>query len=207
MCILENAVKTDFQYDESTALVNAVIYKLSLKLGKQLVSERFIDLLEEVDERLVPETAPALEPSLETGMIALATRIQQLLEKEFAAEYENVKVNVILARWMQARENDLPLPYVGLRVSVEGEDAHLVHFHADLAILDDAFIPVDINRIPAPDTATIDEPICYLNMATIKDLCQVDEVTPEVMESVSIAALALGWNDTEAYSKSMILVG
>ncbi|ANZ48480.1 hypothetical protein BIZ78_gp095 [Erwinia phage vB_EamM_Caitlin] len=206
MNILENAVKTDFQFEESTALINVVLYELSLKLGKQIVTNRFIDLLEEL-ENGKSSGVPDLQPSLETGMIALGTRIQQALEKQYAMEWKDVKVEVILARWNLSRDGDTPSQYIGFQVSIEAEEARLVNIHADFSILNDAFIPVDIERIPAPDIATIDEPICYLNMATIKDLCHVDEVTSEVMESVSIAALAMGWNDTESYGKTMILVG
>lgn len=207
MSVLDTAVKTDFEYNEYAALINAVIYKLSSKLGKQVVSERFVDLLEaEENGHTSPASVPDLEPSLETGMIALATRIQQALEKQYATEWKDVKVSVILARWMAACDGTIK-PYVGLRVSIEAEDAHLVHYHADLAILDDPYIPVDVCRLPSPDSATADEPIYYLGMAAIKDLCLVDVVDNDVLESLSIAAMAIGWNDTESYGKTMILVG
>ena len=103
MNVLDTAVKTDFEYNEYAALINTVIYKLSSKLGKQVVSERFVDLLEaEENGHTSPASVPDLEPSLETGMIALATRIQQALEKQYATEWKDVKVSVILARWMAA---------------------------------------------------------------------------------------------------------
>lgn len=208
MNTLEKAVLTDFTFDESTSLINVVTYKLSQKLGKQVVTERFIDLLEVAENgNLVPETAPALEPSLETSMNALATRVHQALVKQFSTEWQDVKVNVVLARWMKSRDNDLPVPYIGFQVSVEAEDAHLVNFHADFSILNDAFYPVELALMPKPDEVTEDVPVRLLETSAIKDLCQVDVVDAEVLDSISIAALAIGWVDTEVYGRSVLLLG
>lgn len=202
MNVLEKAIATDWDYCENTALVNALIYKLSKKLGKQLASARFVDLLDETDASI-----PALAPSLETVFIAMNTRMKTALETFYAGEFDKVEVDSNIARWILEKDGFEPTQYIGVRVSVRGDGELRADFYADLAILEDDFIPVNFEHLPTPDTVTVDEPIRYLDMAALKQLCGVDEVTDEVLESVSIAALALGWVDTDTFGKTMILIG
>lgn len=203
MNILEHAIKVDFEAEETITLLNAVMYKLAIKTGHQLAIARTLNF---IDGAYSPTEAPNIAPSQVEWMNQLANHVNNLLYKRYSAEYERVNSDVIITHYILKRGEEYTT-YIGMRVWVNAGEKALLNYHVDFAELEDGFIPVDIARLPTPDSATCDEPICYLNMATIKDLCQVDEIDSEVLESVSMAAEALGWSDTEMWGKTMILIG
>lgn len=208
MNTFENAVALDFDYNESTTLINALAYKLSQKMGKQVVSVRFTDLLEYDPTVEAPLAVPDLKPSLETMFIHLATRMQNALVQKYSDQYKDVKVEVILSRWRLEAGEPEPVEYIGLQVKIVADGETHAFYRVDFVTLNAAFYPVALERlIELRAKVTADEPLVLLDKKTIHELTAVDTIDDAVLDSVSIAALAVGWNDTESYGKTMILVG
>lgn len=96
--------------------------------------------------------------------------------------------------------------HYGIRLNIQTSLATLVGFHLDLAVLEGRYVSVAADLLPKPTGCTEDEPAVLMRKHEIAALVYPAEVDVDALESVSIAALAIGWSDTESYSKTLLLL-
>ncbi|QVW28701.1 hypothetical protein pEaSNUABM8_00204 [Erwinia phage pEa_SNUABM_8] len=208
MNLIERAVKAN----DDIALVNVVIYKLSQKIGYQVASLNYVEILE--SEPFAIHMVPTL-PENEVGDAGtLAKRIEDALRARHPGNWVEVKlakgyrINGEFHHGNGAVTDHLDIPLIAFQVKVGNEDdGNIIHFHVDMQVLEAPFYAVDINRLIEMKAETTGEcPVYLLKHQQIKDITNLDVVDDHVLDSVGIAALAAGWTDTETHSLSMLLI-
>lgn len=96
--------------------------------------------------------------------------------------------------------------HYGIRLTVQTPLSVLIGFHLDLVVLEGRYVPVATDLLPKPTGCTEDEPAVLLRKHELATLVYPAPVDEDALESVSVAALALGWADTESYGKMLMLL-
>ncbi|AFQ96796.1 hypothetical protein G173_gp251 [Erwinia phage phiEaH2] len=194
-----NTIEMAVKAKNEDQLVNAVLYKLSQKFGHQYVSSGFQNLTTRPSgEYVLPEKLQAAKTDNYYGV--LVHHIQAAL----AAQYVGCTVRVSLAQYYRDGDID-PIGFFCVHVE-HPDDGQVINFVVYLHPLEAAFHAVDLNRLVEMKTlATRETPIVVLTHDMILEVTGMDYVDGYVIDSVSIAAHAAGWSDTEQYGLSLLL--
>lgn len=195
------------------ALMNVILYKLSQLTGKQVVMTSLHDRLNNDDFALEPyqltenrnDEYGTLAKNLQTQLLTVlgeghTVEVVILNGYTVSGEFENSLTGL--------RTDRLYMDNLGVQVKVWSNTDKLFDFQcSNLTRLNSAYYPVDIERlVELRDKVTDNEPMALLHKQDIHDITLTETIDDEVMESVSIAALAAGWNDTEARGCMMALI-
>ncbi|ANZ48759.1 hypothetical protein BIZ83_gp094 [Erwinia phage vB_EamM_ChrisDB] len=214
MKVLDRAIAKTHETNDATFLINAVVYKVCQRRGKQVVPTVFADYtdLGSVPEDLV--TKPDIVAAEDDRIASMAPRITELLAKH----YRDVKDLVIVVKLKDSVTVEGTVDFGGqafpstnqtniiLQVKVTGKDKVYLNFHSEFVDIDAPWWDVAMPRLPLPEATSEDDPVYLMSSAYVKDVCMVDGVDVHILDSVSIAALAIGWSDSESYGNSLLLL-
>lgn len=198
MNLIERAVKSN--NDEQ--LINAVLYKLAQKFGRQYASSNFLDLVNSKREgHILSKSASTAGKDDYYG--ELTRHIVEVLK----ATYLDSSVTVHLSEHYPEGSIE---PVVNFYVDVldpDEENFHHINFRVELHQLDVDFDAVDIERlIELKKIPTGETPIYVLKYEEILEITGLTYTDDYIIDSVSIAALAAGWSDTNQHGLSLLLI-
>ncbi|QVW55765.1 hypothetical protein pEaSNUABM9_00184 [Erwinia phage pEa_SNUABM_9] len=214
MNVLDRAIARTHETNDATFLINAVVYKVCQRRGKQVVPTVFADY---TDLGSVPEnlaTKPDVVAEEDDRLATMVPRIRELLFKHYGSVEDlfidvKLKDSVSVEGTVDFGGQAFPSTNqtnIILQVLVTGKGKVHLNFHAEFVDIDAPWWDVAMPRLPLPEATSEDDPVYLMPSAYVKEVCMVDGVDVHILDSVSIAALAIGWSDSESYGNSLLLL-